>query len=96
MAYAFYFDVPGTPEMYGRVKEAIGDEDPKGLLVQLVTTTETGLRHLGVWESEADWTRYRDERVRPSVERVLSAVGVTPVGPPDEHELELVDIMQRA
>jgi hypothetical protein len=93
MAHAFFFDVPGDAEMYRRVKEAIGQDEAKGQIVQLVTATDTGLRHLGVWESKEDWERYRDERVRPPVERVLSAAGLMPGAHPEEHPLELVDVM---
>lgn len=94
MAHAFFYDVPGTPEMYAKIKEAIGDEEPKGLVVHIVTRTETGLRHTDIWDSQDDWARYRDGRVRPAVERVLAAAGLTPVPPPAEHPLELVDVMQ--
>jgi hypothetical protein len=36
MPYAFYYDVPGTEELYQRVKAEVGDESPKGQLLHLV------------------------------------------------------------
>jgi hypothetical protein len=33
MSYAFYYDVPGTEELYRRIKAEIGDEPPKGQVV---------------------------------------------------------------
>ena len=65
MAYAFFYDMPGTEELYRRVKAEIGEEAPKGLLVQLVVRQDGGLRHFNVWESRQDWERYRQERVGP-------------------------------
>jgi hypothetical protein len=94
MPYAFYYDVPGTEELYRRVKAEIGEEAPKGLLVQLVVRQDGGLRHFNVWESRQDWDRYRQERVGPAVGRVLAAAGVAPRPPePVEQRLEVVDVL---
>ena len=94
MSYAFYYDVPGTEDLYRRVKAEIGDEPPKGLLVQLVVRSEGGLRHLNVWESQADWERYRNERIGPAVGKVLAAAGITePASAPVERPLEVVDVV---
>jgi hypothetical protein len=93
MTYAFFYDVPGTEELYRRVKAEIGDEPPKGLVLHLVATHDGGLRHLNVWESRQDWERYRAERVGPAVGRVLAAAGIAERPPqPVEQRLELVDL----
>jgi hypothetical protein len=61
---------------------------------QLVTKTDGGLRHLNVWESRQDWERYRDERVGPTVGRVLAAAGIDRRPPePDEQRLDVVDVV---
>jgi hypothetical protein len=92
MSYAFYYDVPGTEELYRRVKAAIGDEPPKGLVMHLVAKHDGGLRHFNVWESVPDWERYRQERVGPAVGKVLAAAGITERPPePVEQPLEIVD-----
>ena len=87
------YDVPGTEDTYRRVKAAIGDEQPKGLVAHLVVGTDTGLRHIGVWDSREDWQRFHDERVQPAVHAVLTSAGFTQMPPdPPVQELRLVDL----
>ena len=91
--FAFYYDAPGTPEMYELVSQELGDEQPDGLVLQLVTRTEGGLRHLNVWQSRAQWESFREARVRPAVAAVLNRMRVpVPDTPPREHDLDLVHI----
>ncbi|MGH9185035.1 MAG: hypothetical protein ACRD0U_04335 [Acidimicrobiales bacterium] len=93
MSYALFYDVPADKEMYRHVKAAIGDEQPKRLVVHLVVQTDGGLRHIGVWESQADWQRFHDERVEPAVHAVLTAAGFTQMPPdPPVQDLDLVDV----
>src|ERR1700730_10381583 len=93
MSYAFYYDVPGDEQMYRQVKEGIGDEQPKGLIVHVVVNTDAGLRHIDVWETKEDWERFRDERVEPAVYAVLTSAGVSEVPPdPPVQQLSLVDV----
>ncbi len=93
MPYAFYYDAPGNEQIYQLVTKTIGDERPEGLIAAVVTKTETGLRHLDVWQSREQWLAFRDERVRPAVAAVLADLGIpAPTEPPQEHELELVDV----
>lgn len=97
MSYAFYYEVPGTEELYRRVQAELGDDPPEGLLVQLVVKSDGGLRHIDVWESKQDWERYRDERVGPAVGKVLAAAGIAGRRPePVEHPLEVVDVLTGA
>jgi hypothetical protein len=93
MSYAFFYDVPGTEELYQRIKAEIGDDPPKGLVVHLVVKSDGGLRHFNVWESTQDWERYRHERVAPAVGKVLAAAGVAQRPPePVEQQLAVVDV----
>ena len=93
MTYAFYYDAPGTPEVYEMVRARIGSARPEGLLAHVVTSTGEGLRHLDVWDSREHWESFRDSTVRPAVAAVLSTFGVDgPTDPPVEHVLELVDV----
>jgi hypothetical protein len=93
MTYAFFYDVPGTEDLYQRVKAEIGDEPPKGLVLHLVARHDGGLRHFNVWESREDWERYRAERAGPAIGRVLAAAGITERPPePAERRLDLVDL----
>jgi hypothetical protein len=93
MAYAMQYVAPGNPAMYERVKELIGDVRPEGLIVNLVIGVEQGLLHLGVWNSESDCARFRDEHVRPAVQQMLREHGLDgPVPEPVIQELDLVDV----
>lgn len=87
--------MPGTEELYQRIKAEIG-EPPKGQVVHLVAKCDGGLRHFNVWESRQDWERFRQERVGPAVGKVLAAAGITERPPePVEQRLDVVDIMVR-
>ena len=74
MSYAFTQDVPIDAAVYQRVLDGLGDEPPKGLIVHLaVERPEGGLRYFDVWESEADWDRFAEERLHPVVHPILSS-----------------------
>jgi hypothetical protein len=56
-------------------------------------TPDSGLRHIGVWDSQEDWQRFHDARVQPAVHTVLTAAGFTEMPPdPPVEELKLVDV----
>ncbi len=93
MAYALYYDAPGNPELYRLVGQEIGDRRPAGLLVQMVTANDVGLRHLDVWQTREQWEEFRDQHVRPAVAAVLERLGIAaPAGIPEEHVLDLIDL----
>jgi hypothetical protein len=97
MPYACSYEVPANEETYQRVKTAIGPDQPAGLVMHLVVKSDRGLRHIGVWESRSDWERFRDERVRPAVGKVLQAAGMAQAPPPPvEQELHVVDVQTGA
>jgi hypothetical protein len=98
MSYAFFYDAPGDERIYATVKAEIGQEQPKGLLVQLVAKRDGGgLRHFNVWESREDWERFQEERVAPALATVLAGIGVTEPPPrPQVEEMELIDIITNA
>ena len=92
--YATSYEVPADEQLYRRVKAEIGEERADGLVVHLVVKSDNGLRHIGVWESQADWEHFRDERVRPAVGTALAAAGHSHRLPaPREQELEVVDVI---
>jgi hypothetical protein len=93
MTYACSYEVPASIDMYREVKRLIGDEPATGMLAHLVTRSESGLRHVEVWESEAACHQFRQARVAPAVRSVLKAAGFTEL-PPDPvlEELDLIDI----
>jgi hypothetical protein len=92
MPYSFSYDVPGNADIYQQVKAAMGDKRPDGLVVHLVVETDGGLRHIDVWDSQAQWERFRAERVQPAVRKVLAGIGVPDAPEPTVQELQLVDV----
>jgi hypothetical protein len=67
MTYAYVQDVPnGTMKTHDEITARLGDERPHGLVVHLVGPTDEGIRMIDVWESEEDFLRFRDERLRPA------------------------------
>ncbi len=93
MPYALEFEVPGDEALYGRVKRAIGDEHPAGLLVHMVVRSSAGLRHIEVWNTVDEHERFHRDHVEPAVHAVLQSIGVTGAPPPHHHdELDLIDL----
>ena len=75
MPYAFTQDVPIDSSFYQRIVDGLGEESPKGLISHLaVERPEGGLRYIDVWESEADWDRFAEERLHPVVHGLLSEI----------------------
>lgn len=94
MSYACSYEVPADEQLYQLVKHEIGTDAPDGMLMHLVLRSHRGLRHIGVWETQGHWERFRDQRVRPAVFRVLQAAGVSEPPPsPEEEELHVVDLV---
>jgi hypothetical protein len=82
MPYGFIQDVPADEAMYRQIKDKLGDDPPRGLVAHLAIRREGGLRYVDVWDTQADWERFRDERVEPAVGSVLSSFGL-----PHDHSL---------
>jgi hypothetical protein len=80
--YGFIQDVPADEAMYRQIKSRLGDQLPEGLIAHVALVRDGGLRYVDVWETQADWERFRDEEVEPAVDAVLSAVGL-----PHDHSL---------
>jgi hypothetical protein len=76
MSYAFVHDVPIGEEVYADISSKLGDEAPDGLVVHVVMKRVGGLRYVDVWESEAHWARFREERLVGIVGEVLAGYGI--------------------
>jgi hypothetical protein len=75
MTYAFTQDVPIDATFYKRVTDGLGDTPPKGLISHVaVERPEGGLRYIDLWESEADWDCFAEERLHPVVHGLLEEV----------------------
>ena len=77
MPYAFIHDVPADATLYAEIRSRMGDDPPKGLVSHVAVPLEGGgLRYLDVWDTAADWERFRDEVADPIVGEVLAARGL--------------------
>ena len=65
MAYAFVEDVAASWEQYECFAAALAGPAPAGLILHVAGPTDEGFRIIGVWESEADWLRFRAECLDP-------------------------------
>lgn len=94
MPYAFTLDVPIDAAMYARIKQGLGDDPPKGLISHVAVEREDGgLRYIDLWESEADWDRFAEERLHPVVHPLLAEVFGDQFPPePARTELPVVDV----
>jgi len=94
VTYAFTQDVPIDGAFYKRITDGLGDEPPKGLIIHVaVERPEGGLRYFDVWESEADWDRFAEERLHPVVHGLLSGIfgNELPVEP-ERNELSVIHV----
>jgi hypothetical protein len=91
--YAFTQDVPIDAPFYRRIKDGLGSEPPKGLISHVaVELPEGGLRYIDVWESEADWDRFAEERLHPVVHPLLKEIfGETLPPEPERKPLAVID-----
>lgn len=88
MTYAFIQDVPANERIYAEVAARLGDQAPQGLISHVAIKRPGGLRYVDVWESQADWERFRDECVDPAVGAVLAGYGI----PHDHSRVSFEDI----
>ncbi len=88
MPYGFIQSVPANEQIYRQVRAQLGDAAPDGLVAHIAVKGDGGLRYINVWDSEADWERFRDQHLHPAVEQVLGALGVTP----DESQVTFEDL----
>lgn len=92
MTFAFTYEVPIGPDVYAEIKRGVGPDLPEGLLSHVAYRTESGLRYVDVWRTEADWDRFVERRLHPVVDKVLvKALGFRPPEPPMTR-LDVVDV----
>jgi hypothetical protein len=92
MSYAFIQDVPANEAIYGQIRAKLGAVAPAGLIAHIVVKREAGLRYIDIWDTDADWQRFRDDRLEPVVGEVLAGYGI-----PHDHtmvsfeDIEVID-----
>jgi hypothetical protein len=63
-------------EEYDAVNEKLGAEPPQGGLVHTGGQLDDGrMQVVDVWESEADWENFRDNRLKAAIEEVVGGEG---------------------
>ena len=79
MPYAFTLDVPGNEDIYNqinaKIRAHVGNTSPDGLISHVVYKTETGLRHVEVWETKEAWDAF-DAVLGPMIGEVLAGNGI--------------------
>jgi hypothetical protein len=91
MPYAFSYDVPITADIYARIKDGLGPQQPPGLIAHLTWRIDDGLRYVDVWRSKDDWEAFAQTRLHPVVHPILrEMLGVVPPEPPHT-ELDVID-----
>jgi hypothetical protein len=86
-----------TPEIYDAVaaKLAVENDPPAGMIVHTAIAEQGGgMRIVDVWESREAFESFRDQRLMPAVESVLSERGITPAGPPTYEFSEIHDLVK--
>jgi len=90
MPYAFIQDVPANQEIYEKIRALLPNDVP-GLVAHVVIKRDAGLRYVDVWDTEADWERFRVSHIEPAVDEVLASYGI-----PHDHSLvttEAIDVI---
>jgi heme-degrading monooxygenase HmoA len=82
-----------TTTNYDSFQERLGTESAPGLIVHTAGFDEHAgvFRIFSVWESEADWNRFRDERLTPLVQQAVASGGNPP---PVDHTYQLHHLVQ--
>ena len=75
---------------YDAVARELGDETPPGLLFHAAGLYDGRLRVIEVWDSEDDYRRFREERLRPALDRLFGPGVFSPTWPPEG--LEPLDV----
>ena len=71
MAVAVLNRLQISRKQYRSVMEDLDlERQPSEALAHVAYFEDDGLRVLDVWRSEADWERFRDERLAPTLERL--------------------------
>ena len=84
-----------TWEDYERVQKAIGiaDNPPEGLILHAAGEEDGRWRMVNVWESEAAFERFRDERLMPAVREAMGEAAIA-AGPPPEESFEVKNLVK--
>ena len=77
-----------TWEDYERVAATLGDPPPAGLILHAAGEVDGRWQSVSVWDSEAAFNAFREERLLPAVRRALGE-GFADAGPPPQESFEV-------
>jgi hypothetical protein len=94
MAVVVTFQIPTTVEDYDRVNEAVdpGSNPPEGLIVHAGMVVEGGVRVIDIWENEAQFHSFREQRLQPAMAEALGEEALAE--PPQIEVLEAHDLFK--
>lgn len=80
---------------YERVTEAmdVDANPPAGLIVHAAGEVDGKWQSVDVWESQDDYNRFREERIMPTVIRILGEAAAT-AGPPPQESFEVKHLVK--
>ena len=78
---------------YEKVQGAVGDEAPDGLIYHAAGEQDNGnWQSVSIWESEAHFNRFRDERLLPAVRETIGDAAAS--GPPPTETFEAKHVLK--
>ena len=80
---------------YERVANAVGvdGDPPAGLIVHAAGEVDGKWQSVDVWESEADYNRFREERLMPAVIQTMGQEAAS-AGPPPQESFEVKHLVE--
>ena len=78
MAITMTMVIPGTKELYESVNSEMGLDSsnlPDGLIAHYASVTPGGIRIFDVWESQAAWDTFAQEKLGPAVAKLTNGQG---------------------
>ena len=70
------------------------ENPPEGLIVHTATETAGGVRVVDIWESQAQFEKFRDERLMAGLQKVAAERGLEVSGPPEPTFEEAFDVVK--
>ena len=96
MTVVMTLDLPVTREDLEALSAEAGSSanPPDGLIVHTATVTSGGVRVVDVWESQAQFEKFRDDRLMASLQKVAAERGLEVSGPPEPTFEEAFDVVK--
>ncbi len=96
MTVLMTLDLPVSREDLEALSVAAGaaENPPEGLIVHTATETAGGVRVVDIWESQAQFEKFRDDRLMAGLQKVAAERGLEMSGPPEPTFEEAFDVVK--